>query len=135
MSTSPTGTPVAPTPPRSKVRMLGATILVCEVLVMYCAALTGYGLEPVPVAWLIGGAAVITAVIVAAAATLPRYRGENRIGIALGWTAQVLILACGLVMVPMFFVGALFGVLWAVAIYWGRRMDRELTEREAAAGA
>ncbi|GAA2002909.1 DUF4233 domain-containing protein [Brevibacterium samyangense] len=113
--------------PRTKLRMMCSTILVCELLVVYFAALTGYGLGPVPLGWLLTGAGLLAVLIVVAILLLPRYRGENRPGVALGWIIQVLITAGGFVMPALFFVGLLFGVLWYAAVYWGRRMDRELT--------
>lgn len=111
----------------SKIPLLCATVLVSEVLVIYFAVLVGFGLRPVPFGWVIGGATVIAALCIVAVATLPRRRGQRSAGIALGWLVQMLILAGGFVMTSLFFVGAVFGVMWAVAVYWGRRMDRELT--------
>lgn len=121
------GTPEAGGRKKSKIPLMCATILVSEVLVVYFAALVGFGLRPVPFGWVIGGATAIAALCILAAALLPRYRGQARPGIALGWIAQVLILLSGFVMPSMFFVGAVFAVLWGAAVYWGRRMDRELT--------
>lgn len=114
-------------PLKSKLPILGGTVLICEILVMYLAVLVGYGLRPVPLVWVIAGALVITAVCIVAAATLPRKAGQKRIGITLGWVAQVLIgLAC-FVMPAMLVVLIIFGIMWGAAVYWGLRIDREAT--------
>lgn len=122
-----TGAGGSATARKSKIPLLCATVLVSEVLVIYFAVLVGFGLRPVPFGWVIGGATVLAALCVIAVVTLPRRRGQRSAGIALGWLVQILILAGGFVMTSLFFVGAVFGVMWAVAVYWGRRMDRELT--------
>lgn len=113
--------------PKSKIPVLCGTVLISEVFVIYFAALTGYGLRPVALEWVLIGATVLALVCLLAVVLLPRRRGQRRPGIALGWAAQVMILAGGFVMPAMFFVGAVFAVMWAVGVYWGRRIDRELT--------
>lgn len=112
---------------KSKIPLLCGTVLISEVLVVYFAALTGYGLRPVPLGWLLAGTSALALLCLVAAALLPRRRGQSRPGILLGWIAQLLIIGSGFVMPSMFFVGVVFAALWAVAVYLGRRMDRELT--------
>ncbi|MYM20503.1 DUF4233 domain-containing protein [Brevibacterium sp. 5221] len=114
-------------PLKSKLPILCGTVLICEVLSLYFALLVGYGLRPVPFAWLVAGAAVITVVAIAATALLPRRAGQRRPGIALGWAVQALILLSGIVMPSMLIVGAVFGAMWVAGLYWGRRIDREAT--------
>ena len=119
--------PLPTLPLKSKLPTLGGTILICELLIVYLALLMGYGLRPVSLGWLITGAVVIGVLCISAAAALPRRVGQNRPGVALGWLVQLLILLAGFVMPSLFIVGALFGTMWAVAVYWGRRIDREAT--------
>jgi len=48
----------------------------------------------------------------------------------LGWAIQVASLALGFVIPMMFFLGAIFAALWAVAFFLGAKVDRERAERE-----
>lgn len=114
-------------PLKSKLPVLCGTILICETLVVYLALLMGYGLRPVPLVWLIVGAVVLAVLCIVAAATLPRKALTNRPGIVLGWVVQVLILVSALVMPAMAVIAVVFGTMWAFAVYWGRRIDREAT--------
>jgi hypothetical protein len=43
----------------------------------------------------------------------------------LGWLLQVGAVALGLVIPVMFFLGALFAMLWAAAYFLGRKIERE----------
>ena len=61
---------------------------------------------------------------------LPRRIGAKRPGVIIGWVVQVLLLASGFVLTSMFFVAALFIALWAVAVYWSARIDREVAARD-----
>ncbi len=56
---------------------------------------------------------------------------RRRAGYWLGWTIQVVSLALGFVVPMMFFLGVIFGALWAGAYVLGARIDRERAEREA----
>jgi len=50
-------------------------------------------------------------------------------GYALGWTVQVVSGGLGFVVTAMFFLGVVFGGLWATAYFLGIRIDRERAER------
>jgi hypothetical protein len=118
---------------KSKLPILAGVVLVCEVLVLYFAGLMGIGLRP---AFISMGVyiALLTAtalLLIAAAALLPRRRFQNRPGIVLGWIGQVVILALGIVSPGLVFVALVFGTMWGVGVYWGRRIDREAAAREA----
>ncbi len=62
------------------------------------------------------------------AAGMLRRRG----GYALGWAVQVLSVGLGFWVPAMFFLGVVFGGLWAGAYFLGERIDRENAERAAA---
>ncbi|SMY12820.1 DUF4233 domain-containing protein [Brevibacterium jeotgali] len=119
---------------KSKLPLLCGTVIVSEVLVLYFAGLTGYGLRPdlVPYGVFVGLLTFTALVLITAAALLPRRRFEKRPGMLLGWTGQGLILALGIIMPALILIAAIFGSMWAVGAYWGRRIDREAAEREAA---
>ena len=50
-------------------------------------------------------------------------------GYALGWGVQVVSIGLGFVVPAMFFLGVVFGGLWATAYFLGIRIDRERAER------
>lgn len=47
----------------------------------------------------------------------------------LGWMIQIAALGLGFVISMMFFLGAIFGALWAAAYILGVKVDREKSER------
>ena len=49
----------------------------------------------------------------------------------LGWLLQVAAIALGVVVPIMFFLGAVFGLLWATAYFLGRKIERERAEAYA----
>ena len=115
-------------PLKSKLPVLCGTILISEILVVYLAFLVGYGLRPVSLTWLIIVASVITVLCVVAAATLPRKAMGSGVGLTLGHIAQACVLLTAFVMPMMLIVGVIYTAMWVVAVYWGKRIDREATE-------
>ncbi|HJG80221.1 MAG TPA: DUF4233 domain-containing protein [Brevibacterium senegalense] len=118
---------------KSKLPILAGVVLVCEVLVLYFAGLMGIGLRPafISMGVYIGLLTATALLLIAAAVLLPRRRFQNRPGIMLGWIGQVAILALGIVSPGLIFVALVFGTMWGVGVYWGRRIDREAAAREA----
>ena len=49
-----------------------------------------------------------------------------------GWVIQVAAIALGVVVPMMFFLGAIFGLLWATAYFLGRKIERERAAAYAA---
>lgn len=121
--------PGAPPAPRSLRRSFAAMVLMGEVLVVGFAALVAKDLADVggrTLALAAGGTALLC---VAAAGSL-----RSRIGYALGWVVQVLLVVSGLWVPLMFFVGVVFAAVWAGALVQGGRADR-ITARRHAAGS
>ena len=109
-------------------RMITATVLVCEALVVFFALLVAYGLrvaEPASLSIFAGVGMVSCAV----AARLQR----SRAGIAIGSAVQVLLLLGGLLVPMMFVVGGIFTIIWALGVWLGLKIDRERAERDARA--
>jgi hypothetical protein len=50
----------------------------------------------------------------------------------LGWAIQVATVALGFLVPLMFFLGAVFGLLWAAAYFLGRKIERERAAAYAA---
>lgn len=119
---------------KSKYPVLCGSILICELFVVYFAVLTTFGLavksaQTLTLGQLLIGASVIAVLAVIAVVLLPRKIGQKRPGVILGWVVQALLLASGFVLNSMFFVAAIFIALWAVAVYWSARIDREVAAR------
>ncbi|MFE7631729.1 DUF4233 domain-containing protein [Kocuria sp. NPDC057446] len=117
---------------RSIRTMFASSVLVMEAFVAFFAALTAYGVlgrelgDGARTAILAGGAA-LALLLVLAPAVLGRPWGY-----AAGWVLQVLLLATGLVLPTMFFVGGLCVLAWWYAVRTGARLDRENVARDAA---
>ncbi|MGW2095678.1 DUF4233 domain-containing protein [Promicromonospora sukumoe] len=75
--------------------------------------------------WVLGGVLCLVLVI------LSRAQGTQA-GRAAGTVAQVPVLAMGLLLPMMYFVGGIFVVLWFYALRLGSRVDRERAEYDAA---
>lgn len=53
---------------------------------------------------------------------------------AAGWLVQLAAVGLGFLVSLMFFLGALFGLLWGTAYFLGRRIERDRAAYAAAAG-
>ena len=124
-----TPTPAPAPAPRSLRQSLASIVLGFETIVVFLAALVIWGLAPTEngtwglppwVALAAGGVLILG--LVAAIGLL-----RSPVGFALGWAMQALILASGLLNPAMYFVGAIFGGLWAYCMVVGARIDRERT--------
>jgi len=101
------------------VRGIAAAVLVFEGLVVFFATLVALDLSDVEDAtlWWVGGTAALACVV--AAGFLRRPWGP-----AVGSALQVVVVAAGLVVPAMFFLGVVFAGLWFFALYLGRRVER-----------
>ncbi|HEU5223765.1 MAG TPA: DUF4233 domain-containing protein [Candidatus Lumbricidophila sp.] len=116
----------APRPPRSVRRSLGMIVLTFEVVVVFLGALVAWGLAPTQnttlglPAWsalIVGGILLVLMVIGIGLMRSP-------IGAGFGWGLQALIFASGIVLPAMFFIGAVFGGMWAYCMIVGGRIDQ-----------
>lgn len=119
---------------KSKFPVLCGSILICELVVIYFAVLTTFGLQvraaaSLTLGQLLIGASVLAVLAIVAVIMLPRRIGQRRPGVILGWILQLLLLGSGFVLNSMFFIAAIFIALWAVAVYWSARIDREVAAR------
>ena len=112
---------------RRAVRRLCATVLIMEAIVIGLAipvALTVEHASRRPAA-LAGGVLVAAAVLLAVLAA----RGPLRLVLAGGSLLQVLVLAAGAVVPAMYFLGAVFALLWGTGIWLGRRFESTSSAR------
>jgi hypothetical protein len=92
---------------------------VFEGLVVFFATLVALDLSDIDNAtlWWVGGAASVACLVLAGLLRQPW-------ALAAGSVLQVLIIGTGVVVPTMFFLGAVFAGLWALAIFLGRRVER-----------
>jgi CHASE3 domain sensor protein len=110
---------------RSTQRSMCAAILVLEAIVLFLTGVVTIGTTDLG-----AGRSVLLGVGLAVLCVVAAGMLGRRGGYPLGWLVQVVSVALGLVVGVMFFIGALFAVLWATAYVLGERIDREKAERE-----
>lgn len=108
-----------PRPRRSLVQSLLSIVLALDAMLVFFVMLTAYGLHVLP-DWVVFTSGVGLIVVLV---------GTGRViskpwGIWLGHALQVVLIALGFVLLPMFFVGAIFAALWVYCFFVGRRLDR-----------
>ncbi len=100
-------------------RVLGSTVLILEALVVLLA---------IPIAINVSNANATYALIIgiALAGLLVLTVGviTKPIAVPIGWVLQVLVIASGIVVPTMFFIGGLFALLWFYAVRNGQKVDR-----------
>ena len=103
------------------------TILILEAVVVFFATLVAFGLRAAPTTtvWLVGLGLSVLLILLSGFVGRPG-------GYAAGWVGQVLVVAGGIWVPMMFVVGAIFVILWWVAVSLGGRIDRERAEYDAA---
>jgi hypothetical protein len=107
-------------------RVLASAVLVAEAFVVFFATLVAQALSHLGAGtvWAIGGTLSLLCLLVCG---LLRHRW----GYVLGSALQVVLLLSGLVVTTMFFLGAVFAVLWGLAIVLGRRGERARAAMQA----
>ncbi|WP_369055741.1 DUF4233 domain-containing protein [Kineococcus terrestris] len=108
---------------RNPKRMLAATTLVAEAMIVFFATLVASALNRDRQTEVLVAGGVLLLLCLLCTGVL-----RSRAGYALGWALQVAIVATGFVVPLMFAVGAVFALLWGFAVYWGDRIERERAE-------
>jgi hypothetical protein len=108
------------------VRGICAAVLVFEGLVIFFATLVALDLTDVDhaVVWGVGGAGAALCLLLAGTVRRPG-------GLAAGSVLQLALVATGFVVPVMFFLGAVFAVLWFFMLYLGRKVERLQASRAA----
>ncbi|MFI0454414.1 DUF4233 domain-containing protein [Actinomadura sp. 6N118] len=99
-------------------RRLLATVLTCEAIVIALAIPVAVSVLDVDgaLAGLVCGGLAVACLLLAGLLRFPW-------AVAAGSGLQVLIIATGFMVPTMFFLGALFGLLWVTSIWLGRKAE------------
>lgn len=76
--------------------------------------------------WTVSGIAMFLCLALCGVITRPG-------GVALGWALQIALIASGVFVPLMFFMGALFALLWWASVHFGRKVDEAKARFAAAA--
>ena len=86
---------------------------------MFFVTATAFGLKVLPAGWVFSGGGAMFVLFILAA-WLVRYPA----GVWLGGALQVALIATGIVMTLMYFIGAGFAALWVYCFITAQRLDR-----------
>lgn len=105
---------------RSYLSLFNRATLGIEIIVIFIAGLTAYGLDMAPTATIWTTTAVGAALCVLALG-LARFP----VGIGVAAVVQVALVVSGIFLPSMWFLGGVFAVIWVVSVVLGARIDRE----------
>ncbi|MEU7029478.1 DUF4233 domain-containing protein [Streptomyces sp. NPDC015232] len=100
-------------------RVLCSSTLIGEFFVIGFAGLVAMKDDTLAMStvWWVCGIAMVLSVLLCGMITRPG-------GVQLGWALQIALIASGFFVPVMFFLGAVFAVLWWASVHYGRRIDR-----------
>ncbi|SEC82861.1 MULTISPECIES: DUF4233 domain-containing protein [Streptomyces] len=111
-------------------RTLCSSTLIGEFFIIGFAGLVAMkdpGLS-VSTVWLVSGIAMVLCVLLCGVVTRPG-------GVALGWALQIALIASGVFVPTMYFMGALFAALWWASVHFGRKIDEAKARFAAQSGS
>ena len=111
---------------RSIRRAMCAGMLVLQAVVLFLTGVVTIGMTDIGAVASLSLGLGLAVLCVVAAGMLGRPGGY-----ALGWAVQVVSIGLGFVVTAMFFLGVVFGGLWATAYFLGIKIDRERAQRSA----
>ncbi|MEV6566830.1 DUF4233 domain-containing protein [Streptomyces kronopolitis] len=99
-------------------RTLCASTLIGEFFVIGFAGLVAMQMSDLPTAtiWTVSGIGMLLSLLLCGMLTRPG-------GVQLGWLLQLALIAAGLVVPTMFFLGVVFAALWWASVHYGRKID------------
>lgn len=104
---------------RTATESLLSIVLGLEAALMFFVTVTAVGLKALDTVWAVGGGTLLFVLFIVAA-WLVRYP----YGVWLGWLLQAALIATGMVMTLMYFIGAGFAALWVYCFITALRLDR-----------
>ena len=111
---------------RSPRRAMCAAVLSLEAVILALTAPVAIAVSDISPALALSVGLGLAVVCVLAAGMLRTRRGYD-----LGWVVQGAAVSLGFLVPTMFFLGAMFALLWGTADYLGRKIERERAEAYA----
>jgi len=106
-------------PVRSASESLLSIALLLEAVLVFFIVMVAFGLKLLPIPVVFGGGAALVALLLVAG----RLAG-GPVGVWIGWVLQVALIALGILLPLMYFIGAIFAAIWIYCFVIGRRLDR-----------
>jgi len=106
-------------PVRSASESLLSIALLLEAVLVLFIVMVAFGLKLLPIPVVFGGGAALVALLLVAG----RLAG-GPVGVWIGWVLQVALIALGILLPLMYFIGAIFAAIWIYCFVTGRRLDR-----------
>ena len=104
---------------RSATESLLSIALALEAILVFFVTLTAFGLKALPAPAAFGGGIALIVLLVLAA-RLVRYPW----GVGLGWVLQAVLVATGILLPIMYFIGLGFAAIWVFCFVKGGQLDR-----------
>ena len=105
---------------RSASESLLSIALLLEAVLVFFVVMVAYGLKVLPPGTVFGGGALLVVLLIVAG----RLAGRSA-GVWLGWVLQAALIAIGILLPLMYFIGAIFAAIWIYCFITGRRLDRQ----------
>lgn len=109
---------------RSPTRIMASATLSFEAVAVFLAGLVAKDLSSLSTGTAIGLSSGVAVLCLLAAGLL-----RTPIGYGLGSALQVVVICYGIWVHSMYFIGAIFALLWVVSLYYGFRIERDMRER------
>ncbi|MCU1515085.1 MAG: hypothetical protein JWO10_2175 [Microbacteriaceae bacterium] len=103
---------------RGATESLLSIVLALEAVLVFFVALAAYALKVVPAGVAFGGGVVLIALLVLDSRLVRRPAGRW-----FGWLLQAALIATGILLPLMYFIGAGFLAIWIYCFITGRRLD------------
>lgn len=104
---------------RSASESLLSIALTLEAVLVFFIVMVAFGLKLLPNPVVFGGGAALVVLLLVAG----RLAG-GPVGVWIGWVLQVALIALGILLPLMYFIGAIFAAIWIYCFVTGRRLDR-----------
>jgi uncharacterized membrane protein len=117
-----TAPPATPKPRREKsaTESLLSIALLLEAILIFFVVMVAFGLKVLPPAVVFGGGAALF-VIMLVTGRLIRFTWA----VWAGWLLQAALIAIGVLLPLMYFIGAVFCAIWIYCFLMGRKLDRQ----------
>lgn len=104
---------------RSASESLLSIALLLEAVLVFFVVMVAFGLRVLPTGVVFGGGAALVVLLLVAG----RLAG-GPVGAWIGWVLQVALIALGILLPQMYFIGGIFAAIWIYCFVTGRRLDR-----------